>query len=232
MSWPAASAETSRYPEGLDPNFAGAADDPTLGRGKGPPFLLGWDTAPASAENKILTFQFIDWIRISAGRVRWTGANPGDEISVRVHAPASPQPVPNGTNTGNCNVVDLGSGALLIVAANGNGSHDIDLTNAVPVGPVDDGSWNWSTPDTGLGTITPDYTGNGKYNLLNFQKDLVEWVTRLQIFGADGSAPLEPATPSRMILPHWRCVATLHNEGVSGPFYAGWTFSMARKQTI
>jgi hypothetical protein len=218
---------TARFRGDVDPYFAGCGDDPNAspGRGEGPLFLEGWDSAPGSPANKTFEFGFNDWIYIAGGDIYWTNGLPGDCVSFSMHCPASVV-TPNGGGTGNCNIV---SG--VIVPAAGDGAYDLTTGNPLPAYDSDgqpNGYWDWSEPDEGKGTITPN-PGSGNCNLIAAQYPLVNWVARLPLIG-DGALVLTPETKARKVYPHWRFRLDLHNAGNSTVQLA-WHLNTARKKT-
>lgn len=211
----------SRYRGDVDPYFAGCDDDGNL-------FEINWVSAPGVAERKEMVFSFADWLYISKGTIRFRNAGLGDYMDFKVRAPASVATV-NGTNEGNCNLVDLG-GYKLIVPAAGDGTHDIAEAAKVPLpASAADGYWDWDMPDTGRGTLSPGSPGAAQYNLLDIPVDLVRWVKKIPILG-DGTDPLHPETKARRLLPHWELVVGVHNESLS-TIHVVWHLDCARKKT-
>ncbi len=222
---------TSRFRGNVDPFFAGSGDCAEGGRGQGDLFCIHWDSAPGSAEDKDMTFEFCDWIYIAKGTVRWMHAGPGDYISFHAYAPATT--VTANAGAGNCNLVATGLGFNLIVAAAGNGSHD--YSDPVPVPAFDvagdpNGHWSWSEPDSGQGDVS--FTGDGKsmYNLYDAELPLVYWVKKMPMLG-DGGEVLHPETKARKVLPQWKFKVTVHNESL-GLLQVAWHLDCARKSTL
>ena len=229
---------TTRFRGDVDPYFTGCGDDPSVlpgasGRRGGADFLVGWSTSPGSADDKNLEFQFNDWVYISGGRIQWTGGNAGDYVSFKMYAPATI--VTSNAGSGNCNLSPLGGGANLVVPADGDGSHDVTDVDKIPVPAFDgngnpNGYWNWDEPDEGRGSVSPSAVpGKGNCNLLDFDRDLVVWVARLQLIG-DGSEPISPETTARKIYPPWKFRVDIHNAGAS-TLHCAWTMYLARKVT-
>ena len=211
------------------PYYTGTADDAVGGtRGDGAAFKL----QRAAAGDSDLQWQFVDALYIYSGKARiWNGAD-GDHVSFELVAPATD--VVANTDAGNCDLVALGGGANKIVDAPGSdGSHDVNVTEAlnanldakssgaptkvtkaVPVPALNAdglpiGDWDW---DQETGAITPN-TGAGAWYLFDFEKVLIRWVNRLQVFNPAGGMVeevLEVPVKSKKILPHWKFKASLH----------------------
>jgi hypothetical protein len=157
--------------QGLFTFLTGRADIPG-GPGLGTPLRLDF-TGP---ESKVLEFSFSEPIEINDGQIWWRPSaswGPDDEFSVGMRMPATvATPTPG---TGNVNVVALGPGAELYVPAAGDGSHTVDLANAVPVrAPAHNGFWS---VDDWTGAITPSASpGQASWNLLSF--DVIGYLVR------------------------------------------------------
>lgn len=210
----------SLFPDSTMLYITGAADDPIAGRGQGSSFTFSSDTAGDTT----LLFSFNDWVYLTGGAFRYVGATLGDMITLEATAPASTV-TPNGGNTGNCNLTASPFGAnTLIIPAAGNGAYDVNLTTAVPITALNTaaprapiGYWNWSTPDTGKGTITAGTPGASPYNLFTVNIDpLIRIVEKLQIVGDAADNLTIPAVNPKQFLPHWSIRATLHNSGHTG----------------
>jgi hypothetical protein len=208
------------FPDYVVLYFAGCGDDRVLGRGKGPSFILESDVAGETS----VDFQFNDWVYVAGGSLKCQNAQAGDTITFAAHAPATPV-TPNGSNTGNCNLVDPGLGAaVLIVPAAGNGAFDVDLTQAVPVNAFNTdvpraatGFWNWSAPDTGLGVITPGVPQKSNYNLFAIPLDpMVIFVQKFPLLGDEDINMTIPAISPKTFLPQWKQRVTVHNIGHAG----------------
>lgn len=210
--------------------LTGAADGDST-RGDGVPFIV----TSSAAEDKSLDFGFVDAVYIAGGSVNATGGAPGDWINLELFAPASTV-TPNGSGTGNCNLVEVvpGSGAHIIVPAAGNGAYDVDLSMAVPVPSGFDesapaGYWEWSNPPVGKGTISVVTPGTGNYNLFDFPIFLARFCNRLPLV-----IPLDltvPAIKPKKILPQWRMRATLHHSDTS-PITVVWYLLTSRVKTV
>lgn len=88
----------SRYRGDVDPYFAGCDDAGGL-------FHLCWASAPAQAEDKTKTWNFVDWVYVSKGTIQWTNAGCGDYAAFKVDAPATTLAANAGL--GNCNLVKV-----------------------------------------------------------------------------------------------------------------------------
>jgi hypothetical protein len=222
--------QPSMFPAGVYLYITGAGDDGA--RGNGQPFSVASDAAGDSS----VVFTFKDWVYLSAGGMMWQGAEFGDSVTFDFYAPATPV-TPNGAHTGNCNLVDPGVGAaILLVPANGNGAYDVNLANAVPVPAYGANSalvgyWDWSEPDTGLGTIQGSSTpGHAAYHLFAVAAPLVKFVNRMPLLGSGAMDMQPPPIKSKKMLPHWRGRVTLHNAGHAG-LKVAWYLATARAST-
>jgi hypothetical protein len=222
--------QPSMFPGGVYLYITGAGDG--TARGNGSPFAVSSDAVGEST----VEFSFNDWVYLASGGLMWQGAGFGDWVNFDFFSPSSPV-TPNGSNTGNCNLVDPGVGAaILIVPANGNGAYDVNLAQASPVpayGPNDtlNGYWDWSEPTTGRGTIQASATpGLAGWHLFAVQIPLVRFANRLHLLGSGAMVMNPPAIKSKKMLPHWKGKVTLHNEGHVG-LKVAWYLATARAQT-
>jgi hypothetical protein len=151
--------------------FCGAGDATgPINRGGGTDSLLTFDSGSGEVESAEL--QFAEPVEVHDGQGCWrpiANWDLGDKMSVSLISPANTVTV-NGTNEGNCNLVDLG-GYNAIVPAAGDGTHDIDLATAVPLLVDDelfpDGQWD---VDKVTGDVTAPVTPTeGNCNLLDIQ---------------------------------------------------------------
>jgi hypothetical protein len=125
--------------------LTGRGDDPNTGsRGTGPALQFTFaDVVRAVPETQTIDIQFIEQFQLHDGQFfvkdpqNW---DLGDEWSLCAHLEATTV-VPNATNTGNCDLFDLG-GYNAIVPAMGTGTHDVDLATATPI-PQAGGYWNY-----------------------------------------------------------------------------------------
>lgn len=218
------------FPTGVYLYITGAADDVAASsRGTGAAFFLSSDAAGESS----LTFQFMDWVYIAGGGIQARGAEPGDAVSLKVHAPATPV-THNAGGTGNCTLVDPGVGApILIVPAAGNGTHDVDLSLASPV-PASDGNgyYDWTGPSKGKGAVVASsMPQKAEYNLYTVQVDMTKFVNRYPLVSNQYIDLTVPSITPRKILPHWQFVVSAHNGGHAGLKLA-WNLVLARTTTV
>lgn len=144
--------------------YTSYGDHATNGRGKGTKLevaLSGGDSSQAD-----ISFNEPVWLH--DGEFAWDPSlfDGSDSFRVSVILPATVATV-NGGGTGNCNLVPVTGGNIIIPAA-GNGAYDVDLNTATPV---------LSTTNTGYydvnqttGVVTPSATpGAANGNLFDFQ---------------------------------------------------------------
>lgn len=216
------------FPGGVTLYLCGAGDG-VNGRGEGQEFSVGSDEAGESE----VEFSFSDSIYFAGGTISWVGGEIGDHISLLAYAPATPV-VANGSGAGNCSV--MGSG--VIVPAAGDGSHDVDLSTAVPIPAYDDdgnrsGQWDWSDPWTGAGSIVPaaNGPGTGNCNLIAAQFTLARFAAKMPLLG-NGSMNLQlPAIKPKLMWPQWKFKAVLTNSGHAG-LKCAWMIVAARYATV
>ena len=219
------------YPTGAGDHVANQT------RGNGPAFKVEC----ALTQEYTVEWQFIDWVYLGGGGVKWRDGEDGDWLSMTISAPASVV-VPNGTNTGNCNLVDPGVGqAILIVPANGNGAYDVDLDSAVPVpSSTEDeesvstptGFYEWSNPDTGKGVISVGTPEASNYNLFAVAIDMARFANRLQLVDAGMQDLTIPAIKPKKILPQWKFQVKVNHAAGTANFKAWWWVITARTTTV
>jgi len=218
------------YPTGAGDNVTNQT------RGDGQSFVV-----KCTAEQDYnVEFQFIDWVYLAGGGIKWKNGEDGDWVSLLIYAPATPV-TPNGSNTGNCNLVDPGVGAaILIVPAAGNGAYDVDLEDAVPVPAYTEdeegvqtpnGFYTWSAPDTGSGVISASVPQVSPYNLFAVAIDLVRFANRLQLEGTEIQDLTIPAVKPKKILPQWKFKVTAHHAAGTSNLEVQWWLSTARTKT-
>lgn len=214
------------FPAGVYLYLTGSGDS-AQARGGGDAFLLSSEAAgDVTAE-----WSFQDWVLAAGGGVAFKDAVPGDHVSLLIYAPATP--VTSTPGTGNCNLVDPGVGAaILIVPAAGNGDYTVDLAACSPVPSSDyTGFYEWNYPHTGKGTVSVGVPQQSKYNLFTVDIPLVRFVNKLPLIGSGLCDITIPAVEPKIILPHWKGKATLHNSGHTG-LKLSWWLALARIQTV
>ena len=107
--------------------YINGAGDGVATRGNGTQF----NASRSTNGDTIVEWQYLDWIYASGGGLYWQNGQVGDYADMLISAPASVV-TPNGGGTGNCNLVPV-TGGNLIVPAPGNGAYDVDLATAVPI---------------------------------------------------------------------------------------------------
>lgn len=125
--------------------LTGCGDDVANGvRGGGPALAFTFaDVQRSTPETQSVEVQFLEQVQLHDGSL--FVSNPGgwavgDEWSFGAVLPATVV-TPNGGGTGNCNLVPLPAGNLIVPAA-GDGAYDVDLATAVPV-PGAGGFWDY-----------------------------------------------------------------------------------------
>jgi len=145
--------------------WTGAGDNLALapaGIGEGQDLAISMSGAGTAS----VDLQFFEPIEMRAGAL-YTDSNWSQADKFHFYAVlGTTVTVPNVLTQGNCNIVDAG-GFSILVPASGDGTADVNLSNAVPI-PADnvDGYWN---VDRKTGAITPAPTfGAGHYHLFAF----------------------------------------------------------------
>lgn len=220
------------FPTGVYLYLAGAGDGETE-RGAGGPFALSSDTAGDST----LEWSYLDWVLIAGGGLSFSGAAIGDYATMEIYAPATAV-TPSGGGTGNCNLVDPGVGAaILIVPAAGNGAYDVDLSDCSPVPAwntvtgVCSGFFEWDKPNTGKGTISVGTPQAAHFNLFAVNIPLIRFANKLPLLGEGVLDFNIPAVEPKVIMPHWKGKVTMHNSGHTG-LRGAWYMTTARMQTV
>jgi len=211
------------FPTNVQLTIIGAGDDPTLGNGMGTPFTHQSNDGYLTTHT--ITWGHNDYLYLAGGTVVYTNAVIGDFIDYWIYAPATP--VTTVVGTGNVNLVGPGS-VLIVPGANTN--NNVDLTAAVPVPNVaGTGFWDWTPPASGVGkgTITPNVTQTGGYDLYTIQLNLTHPVTAYQLNGTNAVDLVIPALIPRKVLPQWQHKVIVTNSGHSG-LQITWVLTIAR----
>lgn len=171
--------------------FSGSGDDPSptppeSGRGSGPTIGLDIPSTDTFPKDYFVEWGYNEPVYVHDGQLCW---NPAVEFGRQDHFSLSVKGLatvttPNGTTTGNCNLVAAG-GYNVIVPAAGDGTHDVVLADAVPVptGLATNGYWD---VDKRTGDVTPSLTpGAAKWLLLDiaFQSYFLRRVPLLHSLG-------------------------------------------------
>ena len=248
------------YPDYMNPFYTSAGDDFDNGiRGGGIESACGcvYDGTNTVHEKVI---RFVDFMHVIGGVITVSNGNFDDRMSTSVIADATPVTV-NGSNLGNCNLIDVSGGYdiyHLIVPANGDGTHDVDLvtpinsnlsgpspifvSEAVPVpafgmdGVTLEGFWDWAEL---TGEITPSYGQTGAYNLYDFPITLTKYINNIVVStgipNTSYTANLTVNHRSGPFLPHWKLVmeyTTSDSHEVGDKVYYNCMITTARRKTV
>lgn len=211
------------FPQNVQMTIIGAGDDPTLGNGNGTPFYYTSDDGYATTTT--ITWQHNDYLYLAGGQISYSGAVFGDKIDYWIMAPATTVATVSGT--GNVNLTGPGN-VLIIPGTNTNSS--VNLSTAVPVPNLTGtGFWDWANASNGIGagTITPNLSGLGLYDLYTIQIPLSHPVTSLQMFGSRSLDLIIPALIPRKVLPQWQHKVIVTNSGHTGLDLV-WILTIAR----
>jgi hypothetical protein len=150
---------------------------PSSGRGEGQQLLLVWTADPGEPATKEVEIQFVEPVELHDGHVSWRGAWDFEDLwGISVRMPATVV-TPNATNTGNCNLFDTGQGFNLVLPAAGDGTHDVDLEQAVPVpdgynAKTGQGYGFWNVDQRWTEAITPNAEAQGEINLYDIPLEM------------------------------------------------------------
>jgi hypothetical protein len=215
------------FPDTMQLCFAGAADDPEYGIGGGMLFQHHSDDDGYGPTLHTVTFGFNDWIYLSGGHMTYNGAVLGDTVSYSVYAPATA--VTGSDGYGNVNLV---SGVVIVPGANTN--YEVNMATAVPVpSPTNTGYWNWTPAANNLsvGTITPNLTGTGAYNLYAMRITLADFIIQYPLLGSNYMDLSVPAILPKKVLPQWVHQVQVNNSGHNG-LQLVWALTLSRQITV
>jgi len=216
---------SSAYTLGTRLYIAGCGDHRTNGTGKGSRFEKEHSSSGLSSW---YPFQFNDWVELGGGGMWYKNAVYGDYVTFRMYAPAT-EIVENAGN-GNCNVHASG----ILIPASDDGSHDVDLTTADKAIPLitSGGFWDWSYPDTGLGSCTPAPSGTGNCNLVPAEVAIHTYVADVGILGDGYLNVTFPGVDPTRFLPHWKMACRIYNTDGSHTIQLTWELEVARMSGV
>jgi hypothetical protein len=204
--------------------FTGVGDDLINGIGQGIPFRVSSEAAGQTP----VSWSFNDSCYILGAVLYFTGAQLGDWVDYIVQAPATE------TGTGSQSVIlqSVGPGNIIVPVAS-DGYTIIDTTKAIPViNTTNSGFWDYSDPNTGVGTITPNYSQTGNCDLFDFSLPLGHLAIQIPIIGDNRSQEIMVESVTSMKLwPQWQHMVTVNNSGHTG-LRIGWCLASARARTI
>jgi hypothetical protein len=209
----------------------GEGDDVANGTVRGG---VPFEASVNTATEQVVEWEYRDPVWIAAGWFKYQGALQGDYVRFTIFAPATAI-TPNGSNTGNCNLV---SSVYIVPAAGGNtGAYDVDLELANPI-PTSDawpytGYWDYELPADMKyrGTLTPGIPEHSKYILLSIRADLDCFVGNSRLLG-DGKDLYNPDNIKvSLCLPGWKFECVVHNENGTNTLQAIWEVLVSRYWT-
>lgn len=197
---------------------AGDLKGPPIVRGGGDLLQLSWDATEARG-TKEMEIQFAEPIQMHDGGANYNPSQwgPEDQINWRMVINAAVT-TPNTSGTGNCNKINIGNGAHIIVPAAGDGDFDVNLSIASPA-PSSDSTGFWDS-DYVTGTITPNVSQKGRFNLFDFTIQLAA-VMRVHFHNMQGAFQL-PAYGVAWIHPNWRLRAIVDKQSPGAGVITGW----------
>lgn len=126
--------------------------------------------------NKNVEAAFMEPVELCAAEFQWLTASWAlDDLLNLVLVMPPTVATPNGGNNGNANLVAAGS-RNRIIPAPGNGTHDVNLAEAVPVPPGPQGNGGWIV-DQLTGQVTPaPAPGQGDFHM--YDQEVLNYVVR------------------------------------------------------
>ncbi len=201
--------------------FTGAGDNknptpPASGRGEGTPVYLEF-TVP---EVKYMEMEFIEPILIHDCQAQWYPVenwDSRDKFTLSSIIPAN-SPVLNGSNTGNVNLLDTGYGySVIMPATNNNGTHDLNLSTAVPAPTNGDGFWN---VDFATGAVTPNSVRGTDWHLLNIPLS-VSYIKNIPLGSQIGMLDIE-TYKADYFHNRWKIRVSVEKVSTGAGTFSGW----------
>jgi len=218
--------------EGFQTWLCGRGDDPNptppaSGRGTGPQFRVDFAANEIPGE-KTTEWNWIEPVEVHDGQVNWDPVeNWGhdDEFDLAVRMPATVATATPGV--GNANEVPTGQGFSIYVPAAGDGSHTIDLAQAVPVDASGQGYWD---VDYDTGEITPAvHPGKAARHLLNVEV-IVYLVRSISMGNTIGLFDVD-VYKTEWIHPSWKTRLTIRKNTAGAGTAAGWLLCFRKEIT-
>jgi hypothetical protein len=200
--------------EGLYTWLTARGDDlnptpPSSGRGEGQKIYLSWDGSEDEEATKEVVLDWMESIELHDGHMNFDPTKWGfaDEWSFFVRLPANTPEVNEG-GTGNCNLIAIPGTEdtmHIIVPAAGDGTHDIDLEEAIPAPCGNDEDGYWDIEDVWHDEVTPNAEPvKGTWNLYDFQNDMY-FMKNLNCGDPRGIWDLD-AYKAEWVSRHWKLV--------------------------
>lgn len=198
----------------------------------GPPIVRGggsnqirFSWADTEDGIKSVFLAFAEPIELGDGRAYYTGLTMDDELGVTVEIPAN-SPSVNGSNEGNCNLVDAGAFNIIVPAA-GDGTHDIVLVDAIPVKSIDKTGYYKVNKKTGA--ISEGTAGESRWNLIDATMT-VKIMVAISMGNPLGVMDIDPRAAAWMHQT-WKLKVAVVRVSTSGAAeFAGW-FMLYRQKT-
>lgn len=220
----------NQFPSNTNLFISGCSDDATLGRAKGPPFIMQGSTTVA---NNSFSWQYMDCVWLLGGDICYQNAVAGDSISFSIIAPASTV-VANALNTGS---VDVSNG-MIIPNATHTGAYDLGVSVPVPASDSSiptryTGLWDMTLPanQLGAGIPVPNTTQTGAYHLITSQQTLVTFVSLMPILGSQLHSLNVPNIRPKQIWPQWWFSLQVNLSPPRTNFTMVWSMTVGRVKT-
>lgn len=204
--------------------------------------LVGQDlkTSISSAGDSTVTWQYMEWVDVNGGTVRYTDANDGDYVHYDIYAPAT-----DGTSNegaGKYDKYNLGGPYNMFVPNDTHtGDWDLDLNElhnsnvsfrkVVPVPANDNGYFDW---DADTYAVTLNAAGTGKYNIFDFEIHLTRIVNKNWLIPVSGLVVDEFTVPAsygaKRLLPNYQHKFKCTRVG-TGTLKLWWRIFMGRDTT-
>lgn len=123
--------------------------------------------------------------------------------------------------------------ANIIVPTAGDGTYDVTLASAVPIPANGEGFWDWTSPDQGLGAISPSANpGKAQWYLFDFEQELNRFAQKIPLLGTD-HVPMNIAniSPAR-VCPQWELICSFNNFDGEHTLEVVWFLYTGRKYTV
>lgn len=209
--------------------FAGAGDNknpifPSSGRGEGEEVLIEF----TDSGDGYVEIDFNEPVYVHDCEAQWgpqSAWGPRDKLNITVEIPGN-YPTININNTGNVNLVPTGLGFNAIVAApDGYGTHDLNLTNAVPTPVNKNGYWDivYET-----GQIYPTYGGTD-WQLFDVSFSN-KYLINVSLGNPMGFLDIETYKVD-YIHPTWKIKISVHKQTAGAGYLSGW-FMCFRQNTL
>jgi len=228
------------FPGGVLSNFTGRGDNITAGtKWNGERFVIN----TSESGYQTVAWQFLKWVYLAGGLIRWKGADIDDWVNFRIYAPATAGEA-NGSGTGAYTKYQIGIGKYIFVPhPTQQGDWDLDLeetlnpnvdfTKVVPVPATvdeEDEGTGWFDWDSSTGAVTLNSEQKGSYHLLDHEQNIAVFMNEINLLGDCHDDFIVPAVKPKKILPHWKFEVKTYNASAKS-LKVTWNMYLAREDT-